>query len=101
VCRAGFIRPNCGGTYGFCTSDDDCPTGQQCTGIGILQTCQPIVSGGQSCSNVWPLSFCPFGQSCVDGHCVTGGCNGYNCLPCCPPVWRPFQAPCRDCGLVG
>jgi hypothetical protein len=51
---------------------------------------------------VFPWKFCPLLQSCVNGHCVTGNhCIGHNCLPCCPPVWRPNQAPCRDCGLIG
>jgi len=100
TCHATWIRPNCNGGYGdYCTTDDDCPTGQQCTGIGIFKTCH--ASTGHSCSNVWPFNFCPLGQNCVNGHCVTGGCYGDNCLPCCPPVYQIFQQPCRDCGFIG
>jgi len=101
-CRQGLTCsfstiPNVGGTCmenggGFCPPCPPlfCPLSQQTTdddGSGDSDSSSALAS---------PFWFrpprCPRCPRC---------CFGRNCLPCCPPVLREDQPPCRDCGLRG
>jgi len=84
-----------------------CPIGQHCVN-GHCQQCFQVDCIPPPCDNghlvPGPLiNGCPGCPRCsvVVPPNPVGGCNGGDCLPCCPPVERVGQPPCRDCGFRG
>jgi len=81
-----------------------CPSGQSCVN-GNCQTClalpcaYPLCPGGITVPTT-QSNGCPGCPRCSTPGPI-GGCIGDSCLPCCPPVARWNDPPCRDCGLRG
>jgi len=102
-----------GNFFLVCGVPGHCQAGMKLS-VNVAPAAPRKLSPGMVCT---PLN-CPFIPVCnppsvlqsqknsdgCDGcpQCIPGSnCTGDSCLPCCPPVERVGQPPCRDCGLRG